>query len=107
MVLLRRPPKMTALIGTPSPFSKSGSITGLLRTGAVNRLFGCAAFSFELGVQSFPCQSITCLVGGPSLPSHQTSPSSVSATSVRSDCCAIHRVTFRAAFHVGRGTCAQ
>src|SRR5207245_2238572 len=43
---------MIALIGTPAPFSKSGSRTGLLRTGAVMRLLGCAAFSFEWGVLS-------------------------------------------------------
>jgi hypothetical protein len=39
-----------ALIGIPSPFSTSGSKTGLLRIGVVNRLFGRAAFSFESGV---------------------------------------------------------
>src|SRR2546430_8689990 len=75
MVLLRRPPKMIALIGTPSPFSKSGSRTGLFRTGAVNRLLGWAAFSFESGVQSLPRQSIACFGGASSLPSHQTSRS--------------------------------
>jgi hypothetical protein len=40
-----------ALIGTPSPFSTSGSSTGLFRIGTAKRLFGCAAFSFESGVQ--------------------------------------------------------
>src|SRR5205085_12555568 len=81
-VLLRRPPKMIALIGTPSPFSKSGSSTGLFRHGAVKRELGWAAFSFESGVQSLPRQSIACFGGGPSLPSHHASPSSVSATLV-------------------------
>src|SRR5215813_9220197 len=94
MVSLRRPPKMIALIGTPSPFSKSGSSTGLLRHGAVKREFGCAALSFEAGVQSLPRQSIACSGGGPSLPSHQTSPSSVSATFVKSESCALDFIAF-------------
>src|SRR6266550_853119 len=74
--------EIIALIGTPSPFSTSGSSAGLLRIGVVNRLFGCAAFSFDSGVQSFPRQSIACAGGSPSLPSHHTSPSSVRATLV-------------------------
>src|SRR5512132_1048460 len=85
---------MIALIGTPSPFSTSGSSAGLLRIGVVNRLFGCAAFSFDCGVQSFPRQSIACADGGPSLPSHQTSPSSVRATFVYIVSCAIDRIAF-------------
>ena len=36
----------------------------------------------ESGVQSFPRQSMACAGGSPSMSSHQTSPSSVSATLV-------------------------
>src|SRR3954471_17826250 len=73
---------MIALMGTPSPFSTWESSTGLLRIGVANREFGCAAFSLDPGVHLFPRQSIACFGGGPSFPSHQTSPSSVSATFV-------------------------
>src|SRR5438876_9113255 len=75
-------PILMALMGTPSPFPTSTSRAGLLRIGVANRLFGCAAFSFESGVQSFPRQSIACFGGAPSFPSHQTSLSSVRATFV-------------------------
>src|SRR3954462_5299345 len=89
IVSLRRPPKMIALIGTPSPFSTAASRTGLFFIGTAKRLLGCAAFSFESGDQSLPFQSITCDGGAPSLPSHQTSPSAVSATFVNSVSCSI------------------
>jgi hypothetical protein len=49
----------------------------------VKRAFGCAALLSLSGVQSLPCQSIACAGGSPSMPSHQTSPSSVSATLVK------------------------
>src|SRR6202022_893414 len=94
MVSLRGPPKMIALIGTPLPFSTSESRAGLLRIGVVKRLLGCAAFSFESGVQSLPRQSNACAGGTPFLPSHQTSPSSVSATLVESESCAIDFIAF-------------
>ena len=61
----------------------SGASSGLLVIGAVNRLLGCAAFSFESGVHLLPFQSRHSLGGGPSLPSHQTSRSGVSATFVK------------------------
>src|SRR5512133_2866066 len=82
----RRPPNRKAEIGTPSAFDQSLSIHGHCEAGAVKREFGCAAFvPFSLassGVQSLPCQSIACAGAGP-MPSHQTSPSSVSATLVK------------------------
>src|SRR5512140_2598061 len=73
-VRLRRPPKMIALTGTPSGSFHAGSSTGLLVTGAVNRLFGWAALVELAGVHSLPCQSIALAGTGPSLPSHHTSP---------------------------------
>src|SRR5688572_28280032 len=60
IVVARRPPKMNALIGTPSGFSQSGSIVGHCEAGAVKRELAWAALTpFSLanaGVQSLPCQ---------------------------------------------------
>src|SRR6266852_3815550 len=82
-VVLRRPPKMIAEMGTPS-----GSLTcleraGLFVIGEVKRELGCAAFSEEAGVHFWPRQSMHSLGGSPSLPSHHTSPSGSSATLVK------------------------
>src|SRR5437667_1949 len=82
IVLARRPPKMIALTGTPFGSSASGASAGLLRIGAVKRLFGCAAFSFESDVHLLPFQSRHSAGGGSSWPSHQTVPSGLSATLV-------------------------
>src|SRR6187549_2803178 len=79
----RRPPNTKALIGTPLGSSQSGSRAGFCVAGAVNRALGCDALVPESGVQSLPCQSTAWAGGSPSLPSHQTSPSSVSATLVK------------------------
>ena len=56
---------MIALIGHAVSLFDVGSSTGLFRIGTAKRLFGCAAFSFESGVQSipFPIQ-IACAGGG-------------------------------------------
>jgi hypothetical protein len=83
MVPERRPPNTKALIGTPCGSSQRGSSWGFCAAGAVKRAFGCAALLSLSGVQSLPCQSIACAGGSPSMPSHQTSPSSVSATLVK------------------------
>ena len=48
-MLGRRPPKMMALIGTPSGFSQSGSTLGHWRVGAVKRALGCAALRPQSG----------------------------------------------------------
>src|SRR5262245_16388776 len=79
----RRPPKMKALTGTPRGSSQSGSSAGFWVAGAVKRAFGCDALVPESGVQSLPCQSIAWAGGSPSIPSHHTSPSSVSGTLVK------------------------
>ena len=55
----RRPPKMNAVIGTPSGLSHSGSSEGHWLIGAVKRAFGCAALRPESGVHAWPCQSIS------------------------------------------------
>src|SRR5258708_10807743 len=83
MVSARRPPKMMALIGTPSGELAFGSSMGLFVIGAAKRELACAAFSFESGVHLLPRQSRHSCGTGPSLPSHQTSPSGVSATLVK------------------------
>src|SRR3954468_22768183 len=83
MSLLIRPPNTKALTGTPSGFSQSGSIEGHWPAGAVNRALGCAAGRPQRGAQSSPFQSIRCAGGSAVMPSHQTSPSSVSAVLVK------------------------
>ncbi len=80
---LRRPPKMKISIGTPSGFSQSELMAGHWAAGAVKRALGCAAGSALPGDQSRPFQSIAWAGAGTPIPSHQISPSSVSAQLVR------------------------
>src|SRR5215472_14840438 len=87
MVEARRPPKMMALIGTPSGSCQAASMVGHCAAGAVKRALGCAAvapvFLAICGVHLWPRQSRH-LTGGSSLmPSHHTPPSGVSATLVK------------------------
>ena len=79
----RRPPKINAETGTPWGSSAAGSITGHWLIGAVKRALGCAAGCPLAGVQSWPIQSIRCAGDVFVMPSHHTSPSSVSATLVK------------------------
>src|SRR3569832_1973601 len=78
---------MKAEIGTPAGSSQAGSMTGFCVADTVKREFGCAALRPVClpisGVQSCRCQSIRCAGGSLGMPSHQTSPSSVSATLVK------------------------
>src|SRR5262245_23189595 len=74
---------MNAEIATPSGFSQFGSIDGHCEAGAVNRALGCAAGVPDSGVQSLPFQSIRWAGFWSVRPSHQMSPSSVSATLVK------------------------
>src|SRR5262245_49478677 len=83
MTEARRPPKMIALIGTPSGFSQSGEIEGHWRAGAVNRPLGCAAGVVAAGAQGSPRQSIRLAGGDPPNPSHHTEPSGRRATFVK------------------------
>src|SRR6204780_1161460 len=87
MVVARRPPKIKALIGTPSGDSHSGSIVGHCDAGAVKRELGCAALapvSLPIcGVQRLPFQSVHSAGGSSVMPSHHTPPSGVSATFVK------------------------
>src|SRR5512142_1163356 len=75
----RRPPKRMASMGTPLGSSHSGAITGHCRAGVVKRALGCAALRPDSGVQGRRSQSTSS--GGllSVIPSHQTSPSGVSA----------------------------
>src|SRR5216683_1465237 len=82
-VVERRPPKRIAEIGTPFGSSTKRDRAGLFFIGAVNRLFGCAAYSAEPFVHGRPRQSVSRSGTSPSMPSHQTSPSGVSATFVK------------------------
>src|ERR1700723_2499496 len=83
----RRPPKMMALIGTPSGDSQLGSMVGHCEAGAVNRPLGCAAvvpfFLPTAGVHFSPRQSRHSAGGLSVMPSHQTPPSGVRATLVK------------------------
>src|ERR1700684_3704291 len=87
MVVARRPPKIKALIGTPSGASHAGSIVGHCEAGAVKREFGCAALapvSLPIcGVHRLPRQSTHSAGGWSVMPSHHTPPSGVSATLVK------------------------
>src|SRR5262249_40319318 len=76
-------PNRIALIGTPFGFSHSGEITGHCDAGAVNRLFGWAASCPVEGSQGLPCQSNIPAAGRSSWPSHQTVPSGLRATLVK------------------------
>src|SRR5579859_767846 len=78
-----RPPKMKAEIGTPAGSSQAGSTLGHCDTGQAKRALGWAALSLEPGAQSWPFQSIRWAGGVSVMPSHHTSPSSVSATLVK------------------------
>src|SRR5919202_1433951 len=82
IVVLRRPPNMIASIGTPRGSSYSGARIGHWLIGVQNRLLGWLDGASDAGVQSLPRQSIR-WAGGSPIPSHQTSPSSVSATLVK------------------------
>src|SRR5438270_11020657 len=87
MAVGRRPPKMMALIGTPSGFSQSGSMHGHCEAGAVKRALGWAALAPVAlpisGVHGRPCQSRHAAGGSSVMPSHQTPPSGVSAVLVK------------------------
>ena len=83
MVVLRRPPKKIAEIGTPLGLSHSGAMIGHCAAGVQKRELGCEESSPLSGVQSRCFQSIRCLGSSSVIPSHQTSPSSVRATLVK------------------------
>src|SRR3954469_11894174 len=74
---------MIALIVTPAGSSANFDSTGLFDMGAVKREFGCAAFSVDPFFHGRPCQSVSSSGTGPSLPSHHTSLSLVTATFVK------------------------
>ena len=72
-----------AEIGTPAGSSHSGAIDGHCEAATVNRALGWAAGVPDSGVQSWPFQSMRWAGGVSVRPSHQMSPSSVSATLVK------------------------
>src|SRR3972149_1366620 len=79
----RLPPKMKAEIGTPFGSSQAGSSDGHRVAGTVKRAFGCAALRPHPGVHACPVQSVSAAGGVSVIPSHQMSPSGVSATLVK------------------------
>src|SRR5215470_5975998 len=68
----RRPPKISADIGTPSGSSQCAEIEGDWFAATVYREFGCAAAPL-LGVHFSPFQVIKSSAGCPSIPSHHGS----------------------------------
>src|SRR5450432_797026 len=82
-VVVRRPPKMNASIGTPSGSSHFGSIDGHCAAPTVKRALACAAVRPLAGDHSLPVQSVSFAGGSFVMPSHHTSPSGVSATLVK------------------------
>src|SRR5438067_5176526 len=89
---------MIALMGTPLGFSQSGSIVGHCEAGAVNRAFGCAAFTpVSLAISAvhlLPCQSVHSAGGSSVMPSHHTPLSGVSATFVKIELVASVAIAF-------------
>ena len=79
-LVARRPPNRIAEIGTPAGSSHSGAITGHWPAGAVKRALGWAAGSPMAGDHGRPRQSVSPSGGVSVRPSHQTSPSALSAT---------------------------
>src|SRR5580765_8176534 len=82
-VVRRRPPKRIALIGTPAGSCHSGAMLGHCAAGAVKRALGCAAGVPDSGVHGLPFQSVAASGFVADMPSHHTSPSSVSAVLVK------------------------
>src|SRR5579863_1408400 len=87
MVVARRPPKISALMGTPWGSSQAGSMVGHCDAGAVKRELGCAAFApvslAICGVHRLPRQSVHSVGGSSVMPSHHTPPSGVNAVLVK------------------------
>src|SRR5690349_2014921 len=94
----RRPPNRIASIGTPAGSSHSGAIDGHWAAGVVKRALGWAAGASASGVQSLPCQSTACAGGSSVIPSHHTSPSSVSAQLVKIELDATVAIAFGLVF---------
>src|SRR5664279_683997 len=96
MVVFRRPPNRIAEIGTPCGSKYSSAMIGHWVIGVQNREFGwldgspadssgLPFSSTPVGVQSRPFQSVRWAGGSGVMPSHQMSPSSVSATLVNTE----------------------
>ena len=83
-VVLRRPPKRIAAIGTPLGSSYSAAIIGhCFGRGAEAAVRVARDLAADSGVQSRPFQSVRCAGTSSVMPSHHTSPSSVRATLVK------------------------
>src|SRR3954469_1265166 len=82
-VVRRLPPNKIALIGTPRGSSHSGAMEGHCAAGAVNRALGWAAVVDASGVHGWPRQSVALAGLSLVMPSHHTSPWSVSAVLVK------------------------
>ena len=83
-VVRRRPPKRMAEIGTPLGSCHSGAIDGHWLAGAVKRAFGWAAGVLGLRASTgCPASRWPGPAESSVIPSHQTSPSGVSAVLVK------------------------
>ena len=79
----RRPPNRMASMGTPAGSSHSEAMAGSWAAGTVKRALGWAAGVPDSGVQSSPFHEVRWAGGSSVIPSHHTSPSSVSAVLVK------------------------
>src|SRR5579864_33407 len=89
----RRPPKISAEIGTPAGSSQWGEMDGDCFAGTVYRELGCAAGLLP-GFHGWPFQSISPSGGAVSIPSHQTSRDGVNPTFVKIESCCRAFITF-------------
>src|SRR3954462_12118467 len=114
IVVLRRPPERVAADGEPLRGSYScaggrallagpsypGARIGHWLIGVQKRLCGWLEGSSESGVQSWCFQLVRCAGGSSVMPSHQMSPSSVSATLVNTELpWSMVRIAFGLVFH--------
>ena len=70
-------------MGTPAGSSHSEAMAGSCEAGTVNRALGWAAGEPDSGVQSSPFHDVARAGGSSVMPSHQMSPSAVSAVLVK------------------------
>src|SRR5690606_27558933 len=82
-VVARRPPNRMAEIGTPCGSSHSSAMVGHCAAGQAKRAFGWAAGAPISDDQARACQAVSPSGGSAVRPSHQTSPSAVSAGLVK------------------------
>ena len=92
--MARRPPHNIASIGTPFGSSHSFAMTGHCLAGVVKRALGWAASRPESSVHCRRSQSLSSAGFSSVIPSHQISPSGVSAQFVKMEFFVIVSIAF-------------